>query len=63
MRLRAMAEAFTEQLDDPEMAQLSFEERFSLLVDRQWTWRENRALERRLKNARLKRATGLLRDL
>ena len=54
MRLRAMAEAFTEQLDDPEMAQLSFEERFSLLVDRQWTWRENRALERRLKNARLK---------
>ena len=49
MRLRAMAEAFTEQLSDPEMAQLSFEERFSLLVDRQWTWRENRALERRLK--------------
>ena len=54
MRLRAMAEAFTEQLSDPEMAQLSFEERFALLVDRQWTWRENRALERRLKNARLK---------
>ncbi len=54
MRLRAMAEAFIEQLSDPEMAQLSFEERFSLLVDRQWTWRENRALDRRLKNARLK---------
>ena len=54
MRLRAMAEAFTEQLADPDMAQLSFEERFSLLVDRQWTWRENRALDRRLKNARLK---------
>ncbi len=44
MRLRAMAEAFTEQLSDPEMAQLSFEERFALLVDRQWTWRENRGL-------------------
>ncbi len=54
MRLTAMAEAFTEQLADPEMAQLSFEERFSLMVDRQWTWRENRALDRRLKNARLK---------
>ena len=54
MRLRAMAEAFTEQLADPEMAQLSFEERFALMVDRQWTWRENRALDRRLKNARLK---------
>ena len=54
MRLTAMAEAFTEQLADPSMAQLSFEERFALMVDRQWTWRENRALDRRLKNARLK---------
>ena len=54
MRLTAMAEAFTEQLADPEMAQLSFEERVALMVDRQWTWRENRALDRRLKNARLK---------
>ena len=59
MRLRAMAEAFIEQLSDPEMAQLSFEERFSLLVDRQWTWRENRALDRRLKNARLKLSAAL----
>ena len=54
MRLTAMAEAFTEQLADPSMAQLSFEERVALMVDRQWTWRENRALDRRLKNARLK---------
>ena len=32
---------------------VSFEERFALLVDRQWNWRQNRALERRLRDARL----------
>ena len=31
----------------------SFEERFALLVDRQWNWRQNRALERRLRDGRL----------
>ncbi len=37
-----------------EMAELSFEERFALLVERQWTWKENRALNNRLKYAGLK---------
>ena len=40
MRMRGMAEAFTQQQEDPQTAQLSFEERFALLVDRQWNWRE-----------------------
>lgn len=53
MRLRGMAEAFREQQQDADMQRLSFEERLGLLIDRQWTWRENRALERRLRNARL----------
>jgi len=53
LRLRGMAEAFTHQQQDPQTTQLSFEERFALLVDRQWNWRQNRALERRLKEARL----------
>jgi len=44
MRLRGMAEAFTQQQEEPQTMQLSFEERFGLLVDRQWTWRQNRAL-------------------
>lgn len=57
MRLAGMAEAWREQMDDPGMSDLSFEERLALLVDRQWVWRENRALERRLKNARLKQGT------
>jgi hypothetical protein len=27
---------------DPQTAQLSFEELFALLADRQWNWRQNR---------------------
>ena len=44
MRMRGMADAFTQQQEDPQTTQLSFEERFALLVDRQWNWRQNRAL-------------------
>ena len=55
MKLAGMAEALHRQTQDPEMGQLSFEERLGLLVDQQWTWSENKALTRRLKNARLKR--------
>lgn len=53
MRLRGMAEAFSQQQEDPNTTQLSFEERFALLVDRQWSWRQNRALQRRLREGRL----------
>ena len=44
---------FTQQQEEPQTAQLSFEERFALLVDRQWNSRQNRALERRLKDSRV----------
>jgi DNA replication protein DnaC len=53
MRMRGMADAFTQQQEDPQITELSFEERFALIVDRQWTWRQNRALERRLRDGRL----------
>lgn len=53
MRMRGMAEAFTHQQEDPQTMQLSFEERFALLVDRHWNWLQNRALERRIRDARL----------
>ena len=39
MKLHGMAEAFREQIETADSSQLSFEERFGLLVDRQWTWR------------------------
>jgi DNA replication protein DnaC len=45
------------------MATLSFEERLAWLVDRHWIWRENQALTRRLKNARLKDRQAALEDI
>ena len=51
LRLHGMAEAFRTQSEQTGIAELSFEERFALLVDQQWNWRQNRALERRLAKA------------
>jgi DNA replication protein DnaC len=54
MRLDTLAAAFKEQLEQPSLGNLSFEERFAMIVDREWTSRENRKLSRRLKAARLR---------
>lgn len=62
MRLRGMAEALREQQESADLQRLSFEERFGLLIDRQWNWRQNRALERRLRNGRLQ-GTACVEDI
>lgn len=54
MRLVGMVEALKVQEQDPAARELSFFDRLGLLVDQQWTWRENRALARRLRSAKLK---------
>ena len=54
LKLYGMANAFRTQLEMPPAQQLSFEERFALLVDEQFLWRENRALARRLHGAKFK---------
>src|SRR5688500_18954310 len=48
-----MAEAFRQQQESADLQRLGFEARLGLLIDRQWTWRESRALDRRLRNGRL----------
>jgi DNA replication protein DnaC len=53
MRLRGMAEAYRQQLENAQVAGLTFDERLAMLVDGHATWRENKALARRLKTARL----------
>ena len=62
LSLTGMAAAFAEQLARPDYAELSFEERLGLLVDREATDRDNRRLERNLKAARL-RCDACLEDL
>jgi hypothetical protein len=39
MKLNGMAQAFTDQLNQPDMDRLSFAERFGLIVESQWTWK------------------------
>ena len=57
LRLHGMAEAFRTQADPAQrdtLAGLNFEEPFALLVDQEWMWRQNRALARRLTQARFR---------
>lgn len=53
LRWFGLAEAWRKQMENPEVASLSFDERFGLLVDQHWTWRENQNMARRLKRSKL----------
>ncbi len=54
MKLFGMVDALEEQRRQVRSGDLGFEDRLSLLVERQWIWKENRALPTRLRHARLK---------
>lgn len=56
LRLTGMQKALIDQMDLPDRDTLSFDERFGLLVDSEYTERENRRLQTRLKRARLRQA-------
>ena len=54
MKFSAMAAAFEQQLKEPKSySQLSFEERFGLMVDAEWNRRQDNKLRRRVRDARL----------
>lgn len=54
MKMAGMATAFQEYRDEAKPDKLDFEERFGLFVDREWTYRHERRLKRRLSSARLR---------
>ena len=54
LRFTGMAKALTEQMALPDIEDLSFEERLGLLIDREATEREDRRLQTRLRQAKLK---------
>jgi DNA replication protein DnaC len=54
LRLHAMAQGVADQREQLDYAELSFEERLGLLVDRELLARDNRRLQRLLKTAKLK---------
>jgi DNA replication protein DnaC len=53
MKLHVMTQTFQELLHAAPSDQLSFGEKFGLIVDREWTARENRKLDRLLRAAKL----------
>jgi len=59
LHLHGLLAAWEEQERHPQAAELAFAERLGLLVDAEWTWRENRRQARRFKTARLKLAACL----
>jgi DNA replication protein DnaC len=63
LRWDGMADALEEQRRQSDIAQLDFEERLGLLVERQWIWKENRGLATRLKKAQFKISNASLEDL
>ncbi len=54
MKLKGMSKGLEDQLSIPEMQSLSFDERFSLLVDHEDITRKNVRLASRLKQAKLR---------
>lgn len=62
LKLSGMVKALSEQMNMPDVRDLSFEERLGLLVDREMTERSDRRLKTRLRQARL-RFNAALEDM
>lgn len=54
MHLTGMAEAYIAQASDVAAGALSFDERFGLIVDREWAHRQDRKIKRLLSEAKLR---------
>lgn len=63
LRLTGMAQAFAQQLADPEIAGLDFAARFALLLDAEELFRDNRRLQRYLREAKLRVPGACVEDL
>lgn len=54
LRFKGMAIALQEQLQTPDIEELTFDERLGLLIDREMTYRHNRRMQTRLRKAKLR---------
>ena len=63
LRLSAMADTWIEQQKNASSSELSFDERFALIVDAEYIARENRRITRNLKQAKLRDSTATLEDV
>lgn len=63
MRLTGMADTFKDQLSDDKYRELSFEERFGIIVDVEWAKRKNNRLLRLIKKAGLRYPHASIEDI
>lgn len=63
LRLDGMVRAIEEQATSSAASALAFDERFTLLVQREITWRDDRRVARLLKAARLKVSTACIEEI
>jgi len=63
MKLFGISEALEEQINSSSYEELSFEERFGMLVDKEMTYRENRRLSMLLRRARFRYPGACVEDI
>ena len=63
MKLYGMALAFSEQIETTRYNELSFEERFGMITDKEMGYRENRKLKNLLNKARLRYPQACIEDI
>ena len=63
MHFTAMANAFREQLKNPVLTNLSFEERLGILTDIEWTSRKNHRLKKLILDAQLDQPQAHIADV
>jgi len=59
MKMFFMVDAFQRQLATTQSSALNFEERLGLLIDAEWSGREQRKLDQRLRTARLRHSASI----
>ena len=63
MRLTSMSDAFRIQMDDPKMKEISFEDRFGMLVDIEYSNRKSNSLKRLIRNAGFDQPDAYIGDI
>lgn len=63
MRLTKMAESFRQQITDNQFQDLSFEERFGMLVDHEWSRRRHNKLDRLIMSAKFRYPQACIEDI
>lgn len=63
LRLTSMVESYRKQLQDPAFKDLSFEERFGLMVDTEWARRKNNKLTKLIKKSDLHFNNACIEDI